>query len=61
MAYYRTCPLCGGNLDPGEPCDCQEERERENMRIERMLRTSENGQMQFNFSQGVSRVEKAVV
>ena len=19
---YRTCPRCGANLDPGEPCDC---------------------------------------
>ena len=22
MAYYNTCPNCGGNLDPGERCDC---------------------------------------
>ena len=20
--YYRTCPDCGANLDPGEKCDC---------------------------------------
>ena len=26
MAYYRTCPDCGGNLDPGERCECQDER-----------------------------------
>lgn len=19
---YKTCPLCGANLDPGERCDC---------------------------------------
>ena len=24
MAMYRTCPLCGANLDPGELCDCQD-------------------------------------
>lgn len=24
MSYYRTCPKCGSNLDPGEVCDCQE-------------------------------------
>ena len=24
MEYYRTCPICGANLDPGEKCDCQE-------------------------------------
>ena len=23
MSYYRTCPLCGAALDPGEKCDCQ--------------------------------------
>ena len=22
MRYYRTCPHCGANLDPGESCDC---------------------------------------
>ncbi len=20
--YYKTCPLCGAALDPGESCDC---------------------------------------
>lgn len=24
--YYRTCPFCGCNLDPGERCDCGDER-----------------------------------
>lgn len=23
MSYYRTCPLCGAHLDPGERCDCR--------------------------------------
>lgn len=22
MSYFRTCPICGANLDPGERCDC---------------------------------------
>ena len=26
MAYYRTCPDCGDNLDPGERCECQDKR-----------------------------------
>lgn len=21
---YKTCPICGANLDPGERCDCRE-------------------------------------
>ena len=24
MSFYRTCPHCGANLDPGERCDCQD-------------------------------------
>ena len=24
MPYYNICELCGGTLDPGERCDCQE-------------------------------------
>ena len=23
MAYYKQCPNCGANLDPGETCECQ--------------------------------------
>lgn len=26
MAYYKTCPICGANLDPGESCDCQDKK-----------------------------------
>ncbi len=22
--YFHTCPKCGANLDPGEPCRCQD-------------------------------------
>lgn len=24
MAYFRECPYCGVNLDPGEICDCRQ-------------------------------------
>ena len=24
MAYYRTCPYCGCNIDAGERCDCRD-------------------------------------
>ena len=23
--YYKECPICGANLDPGEKCDCESE------------------------------------
>lgn len=26
MAYYSVCPNCGNHLDPGEKCDCMEEK-----------------------------------
>ena len=22
MSYFKVCPSCGANLDPGESCDC---------------------------------------
>lgn len=27
MPYYRICPHCGAALDPGERCNCREEKE----------------------------------
>lgn len=27
MAQYRTCPDCGAKLDPGEKCDCKENKD----------------------------------
>lgn len=24
--WYRICPDCGANLDPGEKCDCKEKK-----------------------------------
>lgn len=26
MAFYKTCPYCGDNLDPGEKCTCGNKR-----------------------------------
>ena len=25
--YYKVCPNCGANLDPGERCDCEDTKE----------------------------------
>lgn len=27
MNYYHTCSYCGANLDPGEKCDCNKNKE----------------------------------
>ena len=29
MAYCKECPYCGANLDPGEHCNCVEEKAEE--------------------------------
>lgn len=28
MPVYKTCPMCGANLDPGEACDCTKKEDR---------------------------------
>lgn len=62
MAFFNTCPICGANLDPGESCDCQEEREIERQKMQSMLKVGKGGQIQMLLEQGVSRVaEKSVV
>ena len=42
MAYYNVCPDCGSNLDPGERCDCQniraKEQEKNRLFFSQMLR-----------------------
>ena len=35
MAYYRTCPYCGSNNDPGEACDCRTETKKESAPAQR--------------------------
>lgn len=58
MAYYRECPHCGAALDPGEKCDCEDEREKQKRKLECMIRREqESGQYVLNFS-GFSRREK---
>lgn len=29
MPYYKVCPHCGSNLDPGEQCECAKEKHSE--------------------------------
>lgn len=45
MAYYNVCPDCGAYLDPGEPCDCESEREKQSEFFsQRMRANSKTGQ-----------------
>lgn len=43
MAYYNVCPHCGCNLDPGEKCDCEsiKAREQETSRGKMLLESKE--------------------
>lgn len=48
MAYYNVCPDCGANLDPGEKCDCKNERIRSREFFARKIRM-ESGTQQLAF------------
>ena len=46
--YYNECPFCGCNLDPGERCNCRDEKEIKmrkrlsaNMRMNELLEVEE--------------------
>lgn len=59
MAYYRICPRCGCNLDPGEPCDCEEEEKREREHREKMfegliVQDGNSNQLVLNFGKEVA-------
>lgn len=41
--YYRICSNCGANLDPGERCDCEEERQKQTDRIISMMKINKDG------------------
>lgn len=44
MSYFRTCQLCGCNLDPGEQCDCMERSNRNKRKYDELLDQDEFGQ-----------------
>ena len=43
------CKQCGAHLDPGEHCDCREEKDLKIREMMDMLLISEDGQMRFVF------------
>lgn len=61
MAFYRTCPLCGGNLDPGERCDCIQEKLQKEQAMQNLLKIGKSNQLEFNFEKGGNKSEKAVI
>ena len=54
--YGYICPDCGCHLDPGEKCDCREERELERekeTKLVKMLKVEKSGQMKIKFEEVV--------
>ena len=43
--YYNECPFCGCNLDPGERCECRDEKEKKKRKFENLLTVSSDGQI----------------
>lgn len=43
--YFKECPYCGSNLDPGEQCECRDEK----VRYLAKFKTSSTGQMVLDF------------
>ncbi len=61
MAFYDTCPLCGANLDPGEPCDCQDVKEQEARQVQKMISVGKGGQFRMILEQGVAGIAQKVM
>lgn len=63
MAYYNTCLNCGCNLDPGEKCDCENEKTKEQEKkrefFDRHLKMEPKaGQLAFVFDNREGSYEK---
>ncbi len=49
MKYYRECPNCGCSLDPGERCDCRNERGEKQDEVREYIKIGARGQYCLNF------------
>lgn len=48
--YYSICSECGAYLDPGEKCDCYEEKRKQEEKSRSLLvEEKESNQIAFNF------------
>ena len=45
MAYFRTCPYCEANLDPGEVCECRGNTESEQRKERKVFTWAEIKQL----------------
>lgn len=62
MAYYKICSDCGATLDPGEKCDCQEDRQNQSDFFAQHIKVgSKSGQMVFCWDRKEDRYVEAAV
>ncbi|MDD6191876.1 MAG: hypothetical protein PUB24_02190 [Lachnospiraceae bacterium] len=45
--FYRECPYCGCNLDPGEHCDCREKKREKEHRLMSLFDVEATGQIKM--------------
>ena len=45
--FYRTCPCCGSNLDPGEKCECRDVARKKKERITSLFENGSDGQIKM--------------
>lgn len=50
MAYFNTCPHCGATLDPGEKCECIDEKEERRKKWESLTKNDKDGQLAFKLT-----------
>ena len=55
LMYYKVCPNCGANLDPGERCDCEDKKEAPRCRKRREAR---NGNRRYTISASIVQAGK---
>lgn len=49
--YYKVCPICGAHLDPGEPCDCKNEKKRVERKYQSLIKVDESNQLALNLEE----------
>lgn len=48
--YFNRCETCGAYLDPGERCDCEQEKEQETKRLQKLyVKEGKSDQLAFNW------------
>ena len=45
--FYRVCPCCGSNLDPGERCECRKTAKKKEEFLTSLFESSEDGQIRM--------------